>query len=183
MLSRSRERSRELRHAAAGAVVIVVVAAGMWRSGLRQFGYPAPVSGLRGGASLHLPASQAATYRVLARSIQANCTILFTFPRQHSLNLWSGVPSPEGTESIPFFQLIALERQRHILQQLESDPGACAVYHPGLLDFWQATAQDMAQSPLADYVIHGMTKIAEAGDYQIRVNPGRKTSWVAASNP
>src|SRR5207248_1789111 len=111
-------------------------------------------SALRGASTLRLPRQQEATYRLLAGSVETNCSLLFTLPRLHSLNLWSGIAPPAGSETPLSFALYSAQRQQQILAQLEANPWACAVYRRDLLEFYQPSSQALAESPLANYVIH-----------------------------
>ncbi|MEO8592773.1 MAG: hypothetical protein ABI759_05600 [Candidatus Solibacter sp.] len=160
-----------------GALVTVAVTAGMWVSGLKQFGLPYPPSQLAGSSRLHLEPGQAATYRFLAGSIRGNCRVLYTLPRLNSLNRWSGVPPPAGSESPLSFQLYTPERQQRVLNALQQDPSSCAVYSREILDFWQAPTGVVEHSPLAQYVIREMPVMASRAGYEIRVHPARREPW------
>lgn len=170
--------SHALSNGVAGALVLLVVSAGMWLSGVRWAGYPYPASRLRGAAALHLPPPQAENYRFLAGTIAANCSVLFTMPRLGSFNLWSGVPAPQGSEAPLSLQLFSFERQKSVLDLLQSEERACVVYNRELLEFWQTTPQDLARLPLANYILDEMPKAAEKGGYQIRINPHRNSPWI-----
>jgi hypothetical protein len=174
----ARRPSRALCHGAAGALVLTVVAAVMWHSGTRWNGYRYPPSRLKGAASLHLPPQQAETCRFLAGSIAANCSVMFTIPRQHSFNLWSGVAQPKDSEIPVALQMYTWERQQHVLDQLESEERACVLYNRELLLLWQTTPETLARLPLVGYVLQQMPTAAENGAYQIRINPHRSSPWV-----
>src|ERR1035437_1391229 len=165
-------------NAAAGGLIVLLLATGMYSLGARPSGYPYPPSGLRGADGLHLPPLQAENYRFLAGSITANCSVLFTLPRSGSFNFWSGVPAPYGSNAIVSMKSFTWERQKPILDLLQSDPRACVLYNRELLEFWQTTAQDLAQLPLAVYILDEMPKAAEQGGYEIRINPHRNSLWV-----
>ena len=173
--------SRAVYNGAAGAFVLVVVAAVMWHSGLRWTGYPYPATRLKGAAGLHLPPQQAETYRFLAGTIAANCSVLYTMPRLHSFNIWSGVPQPRDSEAPLALQMYTWEGQKQVLDQLRSDEGACALYNGELVRLWQTTSQDLARLPLVSYVLHEMPTAAEKGGYQIHANPQRHSAWIPYS--
>jgi hypothetical protein len=48
--------------------------------------------------------------------------------------------------------------------------------------FWQITPEEVAKSPLASYIADDMPKVAEAGGYEIRTNPGRNAPWIQAGS-
>jgi hypothetical protein len=161
---------------AAGALVALVVSAGMWLSGTRA-AFPYPASRLPGAAGLHLPPQQAEDYRFLAGTIAANCSVLFTLPRMGSFNLWSGVPAPPGSEAPISLQVFTGDLQKSVLDRLRSDPRACVLYNRDLLEFWQATPRDVSRLPLVHYILDEMPQAAEKDGYQIRVNPHRNVPW------
>jgi len=159
------------------ALITVVVTAGMWRSGLRQFGYPYAPSRLPGSSRLHLEPGQADTYRFLSNSIRQNCNLLYTLPRLHSFNFWSSVDAPAYSASPLSLQLYTVARQETVLNQLRKDASSCAVYNRAILDFWQAPQGFVDQSPLVQYVIREMPVMVSRDGYEIRVNPARRQPW------
>jgi hypothetical protein len=132
-------------------------------------------SRLHGSASLHLPAQEEDRYLFLANTIRANCDVLFTLPGMGSLNYWSGVPTPNGSNLNAWMRLFRPERQQQILDILKKTPRSCAVYNPTLVTFWQVTPEEMRALPLAHYVTTEMRTIAEKDGYEIRVHPRRDT--------
>ena len=173
--------SPALWNGAAGTFVLLVVAAVMWHSGVRRTAYPYPASRLKGAAGLHLPPQQAETYRFLSGSIAANCSVLFTMPRLHSFNFWSGVPLPKDPEVPASIKAYTWGRQELVLDQLRSDEGACVLYNRELLLLWQITPDDLERLPLVTYVLHQMPTAAQDGAYQIRINPHRSSAWIPYS--
>jgi len=172
--------NRALCNGAAGVLVLVVVCAGMWRSGLRGATLPYPTSRLKGASLLHLPPQQAENYRFLAGTIAGNCSLLYGEPRAGSLNFWSGVPAPKGSEAPMFIKVTSPETQKSVVDQLRSEERACVLYNRGVLEFFQTTPQDLARLPLARY-IDDMPKAAERGGFEIRIHPHRTSRWVVYS--
>ena len=160
------------------AMVAVVVAAGMWVSGLRRVGFDDPPSRLRGAASLHLPPAQEASYQYLAAAIGKNCSVLFALPRQGSLNVWSGVAPVPGSEAPLSFQVMGKPLQDAVLERLNRDRRACVLYNRELLEFWQAPPGVVEGSALASFVIREMPVMAERDGYQFKVNPKRVEAWI-----
>jgi hypothetical protein len=169
-------------HGAVGAFLLLVAAAVMWHSGLRWIGYPYPASRLKGAVGLHLPPQQAETYRFLAGTIAANCSVLDSIPKLGSFNFWSGVPAPEGSYASASMEA-SWERQQPILEQLKSDPRSCAVYSRELLTLRQSTPQELARLPWAKYILFEMPKAAERDGYEIRINPHRSSAWIPYPAP
>jgi hypothetical protein len=161
-----------------GGLIMLVIAAGIFTSGFRLFGYTDPPANLQGAASLHLPPDQAARYRFLAGSLRANCGVLFTVPRMGSFNFWSSVEAPPGTNAAVSMKSYTPANQAPILGALRSNPRACVLYNPNLLEFWQTTPEDLAQLPLANYILREMPVVVEEGGYQIRTSPNRTSPWV-----
>ena len=172
----ARRPSSAVCHDAAGAFILLVVAAVMWHSGLRWTGYPFPASRLKGAAGLHLPPREAETYRFLAGTIAANCSVLATIPKLGSFNFWSGVPAPEGSYATASME--PWERQKPVLDRLQGDPRSCVLYSLPLLTLRQRTPQQQARLPWAKYALFEMPKAAERDGYEIRMNPHRGSPWV-----
>jgi hypothetical protein len=140
-------------------------------------GYPEPASRLRGSSWLHLPVDSERLYEELADDVHANCDVLFTMPGMGSLNFWSGVPTPNGLNHDAWMRGVPLNQQGQILQSLEKNPGACAVYNEQLALLWQSTASEMDALPLGHYVMHDMPTVWRQGGYEIRVSPLRRVPW------
>jgi hypothetical protein len=143
--------------------------------------YPDPASHLRGAASLHLPAPVEARYLFLADSIRANCDILFSLPGLGSLNYWSGVPAPNGSNLNAWMRGMGLDRQQQILDILRANPRACSVYNAELVSAWDLTTEELDALPLAHYILYDMRAAAQRDGYEIRVHPQRTSPWIAAS--
>jgi hypothetical protein len=163
-----------------GCLLILALIVGVFRSGSLSWRYPYPASRLSGAASLHLPPDVEDRFGFLAGNIRANCDSLFTLPGMGSLNYWSGVPTPNGSNMTGRMRLFSLERQQRILDLLQSDPRACSVYNAPRTRQWGATPEELAVSPLARYIIDEMPKVAEIDDYEIRVSPRRSSQWTEA---
>jgi hypothetical protein len=157
------------------AIVLVMLRSASWPKR-----YPYPPSRLRGAASLHLPADVEDSYLFLAGSISANCDILFTLPGMGSLNFWSGVRTPNGSNLTAWMRGFSLEQQQQILTMLQANRRGCSVYNAGLAKFWGSASKELDTLPLAQYVMHDMRKVAERDGYEIRVHPRRDSPWVEA---
>lgn len=156
-----------------GTLTFLFLAAKLFCGGARHVGFPFPASALRGSHNLHLPPDEELLYEQLANNIHANCDVLFTMPGMGSLNLWSGVPTPNGLNLTAWVTELTPQQQQSILNLLKHDPRACAVYNSSLTHFWQETPQDIEASLLARYIVTEMPVAYVNRDYQLRVNPER----------
>jgi hypothetical protein len=136
-----------------------------------------PRSTLNGSSLLHLAPDRERDYEYLSRSLAANCSVLFTMPGMGSFNLWSGVPTPNGSNLTAWMKGLDAERQQQILDRLQSSSGACVVYNPTLVQFWQTRQEELMALPLARYILFAMANAAARGDYEIRVHPKRESPW------
>jgi len=137
-------------------------------------------SSLRGLSSLRLPESEMNLYEVLSEDISANCDVLFTLPGMGSFNLWSGVPAPNGLNMTAWMKGFNLAQQDKVLKVVKMEPRACVVYNTKMVEFWQTSKDDLDRLPLARYILYDMIKVAEIGDYEIRISPHRNSRWIAA---
>jgi hypothetical protein len=140
--------------------------------------FPPASTGLKGSEWLHLSPEQTAQFRSIARLINANCGILFTMPGMYSFNIWSGVPTPNGWNHDGWMGGISLDRQTEILNIMKADPQACAILNRNLVRFWDEDDAGVAVLPLAHYIMTDMPKVAEFGEYEIRVQPHRSSPWL-----
>ena len=141
---------------------------------------PAPTE-LKGAAWLHLPPQQTAVYESIVRSVEPNCSILFSMPNMGSFNLWSGLPTPNGWNLGAWVKGLSAERQAEILSILQADSRSCVIYSDAIVHFWNAdvTEATMAALPLAHYIKSEMPKVAEFGGYELHVHPQRSSPWQA----
>ena len=138
-----------------------------------------PASRLRGSTSLHLTPELEQRFLRLSNTVGANCDVLFTMPGMGSFHSWSGVPAPNGWNATGWMKLFSPERQKQILDLIQSNPDACVLYNKELVRFWELDPEEeAARSPLARYILHDMAKVAGEGGYEIRTNPGRTAPWI-----
>jgi hypothetical protein len=163
----------------AGAILIAPVTK-IYESGIIPLRHLAPSSNLSGSRSLRLPPEQESDYEFIAGSVAANCNVLFRMPEMGSFNFWSGVPTPNGWNINIWMKAFSLERQNQILATLQSTPGACVIYNPNLMLFWQTRPDEAKSLPLARYIMYEMPKVAARGAYELRVHPNRTLPWLRA---
>jgi hypothetical protein len=99
-------------------------------------------------------------------------------PGISSFKFWSGVPTPNGSNLTAWMKAFSPERQKQILDILQSNPRACVLYNKALVGFWGSTTEELARLPLASYISDYMPIVAEEGRYEIRVNPTRNSPWI-----
>jgi hypothetical protein len=165
-----------------GALAAAVVLAAMFHSGSLSWNKPNPPSRLRGSGILHLPPEIESRYLFLANSIGKNCDVLFGLPQLGSLNFWSGVRTPNGSNLDAWMTGFSSAKQEEILRLLQADPQSCAVYNPKLTQFWGVTADQLAHEPLAQFIIRDMRPVANRDGYEIRVHPNRTVPWIGQDN-
>jgi hypothetical protein len=142
--------------------------------------YPDAGSRLPGSAGLHLPANVEAGFERLTADLRANCDLLTSLPGTASLNLWSGVPAPNGWNLTNWMQVFTPEQQRRIVARLESSRRSCAVVNHSLLDFWETPRDSLQDAPLANYILLRLRKAEEENGYEIRIRPDRDFAWSPA---
>ena len=137
-----------------------------------------PASSLPGSASIHLPRETEDTYVGLVADVRRNCDMLYTLPGMNSLNLWSGVPTPNGFNLTAWVKGFSAGQQREILYLLQSDTNACVIVNPTRGSEWGTTDADLAASPLAGYILRNMRLASTVHAYEIRINPLRTQPWI-----
>jgi len=142
---------------ATGSVLLAAVGATIVIAAIQPLRYLPQRSALAGSSMLHLPPEQEHDYEFIARSVGANCEVLFTMPGMGSFNFWSGIPAPNGSNLTAWMKGLNAERQQRILNILESVPDACVVYNPTLVKFWGVKEKDLAALPLANYILNQMS--------------------------
>lgn len=127
---------------------------------------------LPGAESLRLPAAFSAALRVLVVNAEAHADVLFSFPGMFSFNLWSGVPTPTGSNVTHWFSLLNPEQQKAIIRSLESSPRACVIVHREHIRF--LTSRGLTPSgSLRDYIEDKFVTAFTVDDYEFRVHRGR----------
>jgi len=148
-----------------------------------------PASGLPGSGLVRMIPSQAAFFREMATTLRMNCDTLFTMPGMGSLNFWSGVPTPNGSNLTVWVKAFNAERQQDILDILKTRPRACVVYHPQILASWMpGGTQETENTLLGSFILKKMRVADERQGYEIRVMAERTVPWIygngkAAGNP
>ena len=103
-----------------GSVMMLVLARDIFVTALAPSRHIQPRSSLSGSSLLHLASERESEYEFIARSVRANCDILYTMPGMGSFNFWSGVPTPNGFNLTAWMKGLDSERQKQILAVLQS---------------------------------------------------------------
>lgn len=164
-----------------GALLLLYTEAQVLVPRIWKMRFPYPASALHGATSLHLPPAAEHTFEAVTADISRNCDVLFTLPGMGSLNLWSGLPTPNGMMLTAWVKALRPDQQDGILRILSGDPDACVVVRPR--NIWKITPADLQASPLATYMVTQMRPVAAIAGYEIRVNPRRTRPWIDAAPP
>jgi hypothetical protein len=160
-----------IQEAILGGLMVVYTALHLIRIEHLRSGYPYPPSSLSGTSSLHLAPDEEKRYELLVDNIRAHCDLLFTMPGMGSLNLWSGVPTPNGMNLTAWMEGIDPKDQERILEILKKTPRACAVYNPEIEKMWGPSEDGLMRLPLARYIIMEMPVVYSADSYELRIHP------------
>lgn len=128
--------------------------------------------GLPGAASLRLPDSTTATYRLLCLNAAAHTDLLFSLPGMFSFNLWTGLPSPTLANVTHWFSLLDDTQQQAIIHVLEAHPRSGIIVQSGHVDFLRQRGLTPA-GPLYDYLMRTYEPAFSVDGFEFRVRHGR----------
>ncbi|MBS0632788.1 MAG: hypothetical protein JSS11_12810 [Verrucomicrobia bacterium] len=129
--------------------------------------------GLPGAASLRLPDSTTATYRLLSLNAAAHADVLFSLPGMFSFNLWTDLPAPTLANVTHWFSLLDDAQQQAIIRALAAHPRSAVIVQAGHLDFLRARGLTPG-GPLYDYVMREYTPAFTIDGFEFRVRRGRR---------
>lgn len=129
--------------------------------------------GLPGAASLRLPDSTTATYRLLCLNAAAHADVLFSLPGMFSFNLWTGLPAPTLTNVTHWFSLLDDAQQQAIIRALAAHPRSAVIVQSGHLDFLRQRGLTPG-GPLYDYVMREYVPAFTIDGFEFRVRRGRR---------
>lgn len=128
---------------------------------------------LPGAASLRLPDSTTATYRLLSLNAVAHADMLFSLPGMFSFNLWTGLPAPTLANVTHWFSLLDDAQQEAIIRALAAHPRSAVIVQAEHLDFLRRRGLAPA-GPLYDYVMREYTPAFTIDGFEFRVRRGRR---------
>lgn len=127
---------------------------------------------LPGAASLRLPDSTTAVFRLLAFNADAHSDMVFSLPGMFSFNIWTGLPAPTLTNVTHWFSLLSDSQQQAIIQSLESHPRACVIMEQEHVHFLR-THGLAPTGPLYDYIMRTFEPAFVIDRFEFRVRRGR----------
>jgi hypothetical protein len=132
--------------------------------------------GLPGAERIHLAKSEAEDYQWLVARLRQNCDIFVGLPGVPSFYFWTGKPLPGPAHQAPgplnsasWMLTFSPAEQQAVIDDLSRYPGACAVYHPGGVKFWNTGKLDVHVWRLANYILTHFKTVGQTGDYQFMV--------------
>jgi hypothetical protein len=171
---------RFARPAAALTLTAVVLAYSV--SAYRASGLYASLTPLNmpGAERIHLEREEARDYQWLVPRLRQNCDIFVGLPGVPSLYLWTGKPLPGPAHQPPgplnsasWMLTYSPAEQQAVVDDLSRYPGACAIYHPSGVDFWNTGKLDGRTWPLANYILTHFKAVDQTGDYQLMIRKER----------
>ncbi len=152
-----------------GALALAVLLC--WWAKFSPLKVPGPPLDLPGATHIRIAEREGNIYRELVSSIRANCDVLFEIPGLFSLNLWSGVPTPNGLNMDNWMNAFSSGMQSAIVRDLERRKRPCIVYNPVIMaQIWNVKPE----TPLADssvighYVRTRTRSVLRVQDFELR---------------
>jgi hypothetical protein len=121
--------------------------------------------GMPGATRIRVKPQEAAAYRWINGNV-ASCSALYSMPGLFSLNFWTAKESPTDLNVGNWVVWLNVAQQRAVIRDLSRYQGLCIVYNPVLVEFWRR-GQDLAQSPLAQYINTEFVPVADSYGYFI----------------
>lgn len=127
---------------------------------------------LPGAELLRLPTETTALFRLLTLNATTHGDVLFSEPGMFSLNLWSGLPTPNLSNVTHWFSLLPAARQQGIVAQLEAHPRACVVIQRAHINYL-IERKFTPGGVLHDYIARTFTPVFTLDGFEFCVRRGR----------
>jgi hypothetical protein len=138
-----------------------------------------PSLNLPGAELVHAEPEEVAEYQWLARQLK-DCETFVSMPGVPSLYFWTGKPMPGPSDRYPggmgidnWMYGLSPAQQQTIVDDLSRYPGACAVYNPSDVNFWNRGGADLSGLPLVSYIQTSFHTVGQKGDFQFMIRNGR----------
>jgi hypothetical protein len=116
-----------------------------------------------GATRLHLEPAVASVFAGLIADARAHCRTLISTPGMPSLNLWSGLPEPDGLSVIGVWWKALLPAQLALaLTDAEAAPGLCEIRNQTEIEVWVGN-RPLPQIPLVRFLEHDFAPLASFG--------------------
>jgi hypothetical protein len=160
------------------AAVALAYPVSAYRAG-RRYASLTPLN-MPGAERIHLEWEDARDYQWLVPRLQQNCDIFVGLPGVPSLYFWTGKPLPGPAHQPPgplnsasWMLTYSPAEQQAVIDDLSRYPGACAIYHPTGVGFWNTGKVDVREWPLANYILTHFKTVGQTGDYQLMIRNER----------
>jgi hypothetical protein len=128
-----------------------------------------PTLNFPGASRIHVSRYDARIFGQLVPEIREHCDVLFTMPGMNSLNLWSGIPAPNGLNLTVWMTAFTKDEQNEIVRILRRHSRPCIVYNSKLLHFWMPGGPGpLTDSPIARYLKDETESISKVSRYELR---------------
>jgi hypothetical protein len=134
-----------------------------------------PSLGLDGADRIHLPKKIRNEILAVVGDLKEHCDGFVGIPGMPSLYFLTGI-QPPGVVTDHWAFNMEVDRQKQIIDTMESYQNPCVVYFPEKLNFWtnpqnpteltRDTRRDITDMPLMTYINDQYTVVREIGDYQ-----------------
>ena len=172
-LLRERQQSfrlvpRWLPGAAKAMLLFIIAAAYLTTAGLERNFYNAlPALQLPGAGRIHLYPVQARQYSWLVQNLNDHCDIFVGLPEVPSLHIWTGNNPVAGLEIDDWIFSASDQAQNTASAILSQHPGACAIYNPDLVEFWNRKHFDLNSLPLVQYIHENFKVVGGIGSFYL----------------
>jgi hypothetical protein len=120
-----------------------------------------------GASRVRLEAQDTAVFTGLIADARAHCRTLISLPGLPSLNLWSGLPEPNGLSVIGVWWKALLPAQLNTaLSATKTAPGLCEVRNQHWVESWNYN-RPLPQIPLVRFLEHDFTPIGSFGSKEL----------------
>jgi hypothetical protein len=155
-----------------GLAVVALIWATWEMAAFRQRHLGLTPLGLAGAARLRIDELHVAAYRWLDASLRAEADTFITMPGINSLYLWTEKEPPTTYNATAWMTLFGADRQKRIVEALETYPRACAVRNRELAERW-LRGQRIEGLPLVRSIREDFHPVGNFAGYEFLSRSGR----------